>query len=65
VVVQGDYAVVADLEGYLHWMRLSTGEFVARARAGRNPIKGAPVVVDGMLVVQNVEGKISMWRIDG
>jgi len=64
-VVQGDYAVVADLDGYLHWMSLSTGEFVARARAGRDPIKGAPVVVDGLLVVQNVEGKISVWRIDG
>jgi len=64
-VVQGEYAVVADLDGYLHWMSLSTGEFVARARAGRDPIKGAPVVVDGLLVVQNVEGKISVWRIHG
>jgi len=62
-VVQGDYAVVADVDGYLHWMRLSTGEFVARARAGRDPIKGAPVVADGLLLVQNVDGKISAWRI--
>jgi len=64
-VVQGDYAVVADLDGYLHWISLSTGEFAARARAGRDPIKAAPIVVDGLLVVQNVEGKISVWRIDG
>jgi len=61
--VQGDYAVVADLDGYLHWLNLSTGDFAARARAGRDPIKGAPVVADGVLVVQNVEGKISAWRI--
>jgi len=63
--VQGNYAVVADMDGYLHWLNLSTGEFVARARAGRDAVKGALVVVDGLLVVQNVEGKISVWRING
>lgn len=63
VAVQGDYAVVGDFEGYLHWMRLDSGEFVARQRAGRAAIKGAPVVVDGVLVVQNVKGNVSAWRL--
>ncbi|MHC9086189.1 outer membrane protein assembly factor BamB [Luteimonas sp. RIT-PG2_3] len=61
--VQGDYAVVGDFDGYLHWLRLDNGEFAARERAGRKPILGAPVVVDGILVVQNVGGDISAWRI--
>ena len=64
VAVQGDYAVVGDLEGYLHWLRLDNGEFAARARAGRSAIKGAPVVADGILVVQNVDGDLTAWRID-
>ena len=64
VAVQGDYAVVGDLEGYLHWLRLDNGEFAARARAGRSAIKGAPVVADGILVVQNVNGDLTAWRID-
>ena len=62
--VHGDFAVVGDLDGYLHWMRLSDGEFAARTRAGRSPIAGRPAVADGILVVQNVDGDLSAWRID-
>ncbi len=63
-VVHGAYAVVGDLEGYLHWMRLSDGEFAARTRAGRSAIAAHPVVADGVMVVQNVDGDLSAWRID-
>ena len=62
--VQGDYAVVGDYDGYLHWLRLDNGELAARERAGRAAIKGAPVVADGILVVQNVKGDLTAWRID-
>jgi outer membrane protein assembly factor BamB len=61
--VHGDYAVVGDYDGYLHWMRLDNGEFAARERAGGAPLRGAPVVADGILVVQNTEGDLSAWRI--
>ncbi|MET0329073.1 MAG: outer membrane protein assembly factor BamB [Luteimonas sp.] len=61
--IQGDYAVVGDFEGYLHWLRLEDGEFVARERAGRDPIRGAMVVVDGILVVQNTDGRVTAWRL--
>ena len=30
--IHGDYAVVGDYDGYLHWLDLGNGEFVARAR---------------------------------
>lgn len=62
--VHGAYAVVGDFDGYLHWMRLSDGEFSARARAGRSAIAGRPAVADGVMVVQNVDGDLSAWRID-
>ncbi|MBB6599253.1 outer membrane protein assembly factor BamB [Luteimonas sp. MC1825] len=62
--IHGGHAVVGDFDGYLHWMRLLDGEFVARARAGRSALTGPPVVVDGILVVQDVGGDISAWRID-
>ena len=61
--IQGDYAVVGDYEGYLHWLRLDDGEFVARERAGRDPIRGAMVVVDGVLVVQSTDGRVTAWRL--
>jgi outer membrane protein assembly factor BamB len=61
--VQGDYAVVADYKGYVHWMRLDNGEVVARERAGGDPIKGQPVVADGILIVQNTEGKLTAFKL--
>jgi outer membrane protein assembly factor BamB len=63
VAVQGNYAVVGDIEGYLHWMRLQDGAFAARARAGSDPIRGRPVVADGLLVVEGTGGELSAWRI--
>ena len=61
--VQGDFAVVADAEGYLHWLRLDNGDFAARARAGRDPVRAAPVVADGILIVQTTGGDLSAWRL--
>ena len=63
VAVQGDYVVVGDIEGYLHWMRLQDGAFAARARAAKDPIRGRPVVADGLLVVEDTDGGLSAWRI--
>ncbi|MDH5821454.1 outer membrane protein assembly factor BamB [Luteimonas sp. RD2P54] len=61
--VHDGYAVVGDFDGYLHWLRLENGELAARTRAGRAAIKGAPVVADGVLVVQTVEGDLSAYRV--
>ena len=63
VVVQGDYAVVGDYKGYLHWLRLDNGELAARERAGGDAIKATPVVADGILLVQNVDGKLTAFRL--
>ncbi len=63
VAVHGDFAVVGDYDGYLHWLRLSDGALAARDRAGRSAIRGAPVVADGVLLVQNVDGDLSAWRV--
>ncbi len=62
--IQGSYAVLGDFEGWLHWLDLDDGQIAARARAaGRDAIKGTPVVVDGVLVVQTVGGDISAFRL--
>lgn len=61
--VQGEFAVVGDYDGYLHWLRLDNGDFGARVRAGRDPINAAPVVVDGVLLVQTASGDLSAWRV--
>lgn len=61
--VQGEFAVVGDAEGYLHWLRLDNGDFAARQRVARDPIRAAPVVVDGVLVVQTADGGLSAYKL--
>ena len=61
--IQGDYAVVGDYDGYLHWLKLDTGELAARTRASRDPLRATPVVVDGILVVQDTDGGISAYQV--
>lgn len=60
--VQGDYAVVGDLEGVVHWLRLNDGAFAARAEIG-GPITGQPVVFDGVVVVQTTEGQLAAFAL--
>jgi outer membrane protein assembly factor BamB len=61
--VQGDFAVVGDYDGYLHWLRLDNGDFGARVRVGRDAVRAAPVVVDGVLVVQTTGGNLGAYRL--
>jgi outer membrane protein assembly factor BamB len=64
--VQDGYAVVGDLEGYLHWMKPDTGAIVARERIGgdKDAIRGTPQVsADGILVAETVRGKMAAFRI--
>ena len=61
--IQGEYAVVGDYQGYLHWLSLADGALAARARAGGDAIRATPVVADGVLVVQGAGGELSAWRV--
>lgn len=60
--VQGDYAVVGDFEGNLHWLQLSDGAFAARTKLG-SAISGQPAVADGILVVQTEEGQLAAFSL--
>lgn len=54
----GDYVVVGDLEGYLHWMRREDGQFVARYRMGKASIIVPPLVVNDTLLAYDNRGYI-------
>jgi outer membrane protein assembly factor BamB len=60
--VQGDYAVVGDYEGVVHWLRLADGAFAARMRLD-GAIAGQPVVADGVVVVQTSEGRLAAFAL--
>ena len=62
--LQGNAVVVGDLEGYLHWIDVDSGELVARQRLGKEPIRATPVVSDGIAFVQTTEGELAAYRIN-
>jgi len=61
--VHGNYAVVGDVEGYLHWIRLDDGRIAGRARIEKAPILGTPQVSNsGMLFALTSEGRLAAFQ---
>lgn len=59
-VAFGAHAVVADLEGYLHWLSPADGRIVGRVRAVRAPVAATPVVRGDRLYVLGRDGRIAV-----
>lgn len=63
-VVNGDYGVVGDLEGYLHWFKLDTGDVVGRERIEKASVRGTPQVSpEGVLYALSNEGKLTAYKL--
>jgi outer membrane protein assembly factor BamB len=61
--VDGDSVVVADFEGYVHWIDRSNGEMVGRIETSKKSrVTNAPVAAGGMVFVQNDAGQIFAFR---
>jgi outer membrane protein assembly factor BamB len=58
----GQSVVVADFEGYLHWLNSLTGEIEGRGRAGSSAIVAAPVSAGEFLVVQDEDDRVYAFR---
>ncbi|HUR41747.1 MAG TPA: outer membrane protein assembly factor BamB [Verrucomicrobiae bacterium] len=58
VVVDG-YIVVADFEGYVHWLASQDGRIVARVRAVDDPVSAPMVSHDDLLYVLADDGEIA------
>jgi len=61
--VQGNYAVVGDVEGWVHWLGLTDGKLAARARLSRDAIRARPLVVNDTVYVEDIDGHIGAFRI--
>ncbi|MDF3983375.1 outer membrane protein assembly factor BamB [Luteibacter sp. PPL201] len=59
----GDYVVVGDLEGYIHWLNGSDGKIVGRERLSKKAIRAQPVVVGDVVYVEDVKGNIAAYRV--
>ena len=58
----GNYVVVGDQEGYLHWIDTDIGSFVARERAGKKGFATAPITVGTTLYVLTHGGELIAYR---
>lgn len=57
-----NYLVVADDEGYLHFVDTDSGNFVARTRVDSEGVRAAPVAVGTTLYVLSKDGSLSAYR---
>ncbi|PWK89684.1 outer membrane protein assembly factor BamB [Fulvimonas soli] len=61
--VQGNYAVVGDMEGYVHWLQTGDGALAARERLSKKAIRAQPVVAGDTVYVEDVKGRIGAYRL--
>ncbi|WP_235839694.1 outer membrane protein assembly factor BamB [Cognaticolwellia mytili] len=61
--VLGDYVVVGDFEGYLHWLDQDTGEMVARHHVDGSGIYATPTVESDVLYSQSRNGDLEAITI--
>ena len=61
--VQGDYVVVGDLDGYVHWLQTGDGALAARMRLSKKAIRAQPLVVGDTVYVEDVKGHIGAYRL--
>ncbi len=55
--------VVADFQGFVHFLDKATGALAARTRSGKVRISTTPVVVGNLVLVVNDRGQISAFRV--
>jgi outer membrane protein assembly factor BamB len=62
-VLTSTAVVVADFQGYLHWVDKTTGQLVARQRVAKKELISNPPVAEGdTVVVMTDRGKMSAYR---
>lgn len=62
-IIADRLVVVADFEGYLHFLDRDTGEFKARIEHDGEPVRMRPVADGDMLFVQSDDGDVAAYRI--
>jgi outer membrane protein assembly factor BamB len=58
----GRMVVMGDKQGYLHFLEQSNGLTISRVRVDSSAISAAPIVANGLLIVQTRGGTLSAYR---
>ncbi len=62
--ISGDALVVADFDGYLHWLDAASGQMLARGKSGGGRISNALVAAGELLLLQTDSGEVQAWRAE-
>ena len=61
----GNFLVVGDFEGYLHWIGTGDGAFAARQKVGKHAIASAPLVAGNRVYVLDRGGELAAFSVGG
>lgn len=61
--IVGDYVVVGDFEGYIHWIAREDGRFVARVEISDHAIRSKPVVRNDVVYITASDGRLTALRV--
>ncbi len=62
-VVVGDYLVVGDFQGYVHWLNREDGGTAARFRLGKKAIRSTSLVVGNRVYVSSIDGHFAAYQL--
>jgi outer membrane protein assembly factor BamB len=63
-VLHGQSVVVADAEGFLHWLALDDGHFVARHRLDSSPVRVRGIAEGATLYVASAAGRLAALQLE-
>ncbi len=60
--LDGSALVLADFEGYVHWLDAATGDFLGRTGTDGTRVTNAPLTADDLVIVLTDGGTLSVFR---
>ncbi|HJS22274.1 MAG TPA: outer membrane protein assembly factor BamB [Steroidobacteraceae bacterium] len=60
--LDGSTLVLADFEGYVHWLDAATGDFLGRTKTDGSRVTNAPLTADDLVVVLTDGGSLNVYR---
>jgi outer membrane protein assembly factor BamB len=60
--LDGSALVLADFEGYVHWLDTASGDFLGRAKTDGSRVTNAPLTADDLVVVLTDGGTLNVYR---
>ena len=62
-LIVGNYLVVGDYDGYVHWISREDGHFVARMKVAGDAIVSKPVMKDNLVYITSTDGDLTAIKV--